>query len=49
MEYRLLGRAGLRVSALSLDAVKSLTPEVRVRIEKILENNPAPPEDYRNE
>ncbi len=33
----------------SLDAVKSLIPDVTARIEKILENKPAPPEDYRNE
>ena len=33
----------------SLDAVKSLKPEVTAKIEKILENKPAPPEDYRNE
>jgi len=33
----------------SLDAVKSLTPEVKAKVERILENKPAPPEDYRNE
>jgi len=33
----------------SLDAVKSLTPEVTAKVERILENKPAPPEDYRNE
>lgn len=33
----------------ALEAVPSLTPEVIVRIEKILENKPAPPPDYRNE
>ena len=33
----------------SLDAVKSLTPEVMGRIEKILENKPSPPEDARKE
>jgi voltage-dependent potassium channel beta subunit len=33
----------------SLDAVKSLTPEVTARIEKILENKPSPPEDARKE
>jgi voltage-dependent potassium channel beta subunit len=33
----------------SLDAVKALTPEVKAKIERILENKPAPPEDYRNE
>ncbi len=33
----------------SLDAVRSLTPEVVARIEKILENKPTPPEDARKE
>ena len=33
----------------SLDAVKSLTPEVTAKVERILENKPAPPEDYRSE
>jgi voltage-dependent potassium channel beta subunit len=33
----------------SLEAVKSLTPEVTAKIERILENKPSPPEDFRNE
>jgi voltage-dependent potassium channel beta subunit len=33
----------------SLDAVKSLTPDVSARIERILENNPTPPNNFRNE
>lgn len=33
----------------SLEAIKLLTPEVTARIERILENKPSPPEDYRKE